>query len=86
MMKHIQKRVLTTVLLVISSLSQAELRELDDAELEKLVGQAGVTIDLEIKLDIGELVFRDGGSFVVQGIHIGANKNLKRNSGYKYKR
>jgi len=42
----------------------AELKELDDKKLEDMKGQAGITIDLEFKLEIGQIawIFNSDGS------------------------
>lgn len=49
---------LTGLLLVlVSSLSQADLEELEDDKLDELRGKEGITIDLAFKLSIGEIAF-----------------------------
>lgn len=41
--------------LCFSSITFAELEELDDQNLEELTGKEGITIDLSYKLSIGEI-------------------------------
>lgn len=47
-------------LLALSSLCAAELKELDDQTLEEQKGQAGITIDVEFELSIGEIAHQFG--------------------------
>ena len=51
--------------------------------MSEVKGQAGITIDIELKLSIGEYAYKDGGSILVQGVRIGGNTNL---SGRTYAR
>ena len=46
----------------IPSLSYAELQWLDEEALSSVVGKAGLTIDIESKMTIGEVEYVDGGS------------------------
>ena len=50
------------VLLFISSFACAELKELDDKKLEDQKAKAGITIDLESQLYIGEFYWDPRGS------------------------
>ena len=72
-----KKTFLSTFIALIftSGLAQAELKPLEDKELSEIEGQSGITIDLEFKLQIGELVWKDEdqGSLIVQGIRIGGH-------------
>lgn len=47
-------------LLLISRVCVAELEELDDETLEEQKGQAGITIDIEYELSIGEIAWQFG--------------------------
>lgn len=49
-------------LLLPFSFAQAELEALDDKTLDEQKGQAGITIDLEFKLSIGEIAYQDADS------------------------
>ncbi|KZY29707.1 MULTISPECIES: DUF6160 family protein [unclassified Oleiphilus] len=55
-------QLLALSLLALSSFSSAELKELDDQSLEEQKGQAGITIDIEYKLSIGQILYKFGDS------------------------
>ena len=76
---NILKRAAFVAIMLSNSLAaQAELELLEDEKLEEVKGQAGITIDIkEAELSIGEVAYKDGGSILIQGLHIGANKNLE---------
>lgn len=60
----------------VSSLSTgafAELQLLDDAGLQSVTGQSGITIDVESQWEIGEFAYQDDGFLVIQGIRMGGN-------------
>lgn len=69
------RSLVASYLLLSSTLLFAELKELNDDDLSEVKGQAGVTIDIEYQLYIGEIAWMDGGSLVAQGIRIGGNNN-----------
>jgi len=50
------------VIAALPSLSVAELQWLDEASLSKVTGKAGLTIDIESKVSIGEVEYVDEGS------------------------
>ena len=50
--------------------SFAELRELDSASLSQITGQAGLTIDIETELSIGEIEYVDEGSWYQRDISL----------------
>jgi len=50
------------VIATFSSFSFAELQWLDESSLSKVVGKAGLTIDIESKLEIAEVEYVDAGS------------------------
>jgi len=75
-MNLLKRAVLVTILSLTSVFVQAELEPLEDEKLGEVKGQAGITIDIETELTIGEFAYKDGGSILVQGLHIGGNKNL----------
>lgn len=70
-MKGLKKLALATAIAAAPFAAQAELKALDDGAMGNVTGQAGVTIELETKVDIGEFRYVDEGSFAVSGIHIG---------------
>lgn len=67
----------TALVAAISSVSvsggvvAAEL--LDDDSLEMVTGQAGLTIDIETQVEIGEFAYQDEGFIIFQGMRIGGN-------------
>ncbi|WP_231878217.1 DUF6160 family protein, partial [Oleiphilus sp. HI0117] len=56
--------------------AQAELKALDDSAMGELTGQAGLTIDIESKVSIGQFMYKDAGSLFINDIKIGGNQNL----------
>jgi len=65
--------VLTAV--AMCSSVQAELRALDNQELEGVRGQAGLTIDIETKYTIGEFEYVDAGSLFIKDMRLGGIDN-----------
>ena len=51
--------ILFVLSILASSVSYAELTELDDSKLDVLKGQAGITIDIAFKWSIGEFAYQD---------------------------
>lgn len=70
-MKGLKKLALATAVAAVPFAAQADLKALDDTSMGNVTGQAGVTIELETKVDIGTFTYTDEGSFAVSGIHIG---------------
>lgn len=67
---------------VFSSLSHAELKWLDESSLSKVVGKAGLTIDIETQLTIAEFEYVDAGSmywkdYSLSGIGGGLMDNIR---------
>jgi len=54
-----------------ASQSFAELKMIDDDQLSDVTGKKGITLDLAFGIDIGEFMYEDGGSIVMQGLTIG---------------
>lgn len=69
------KKICLVCSMMVATAASAELKELNDEALSEVEGQAGVTIDIEFELSIGEIAWMDGGSVVAQGIRIGGNSN-----------
>ncbi len=69
-MKQITKGVLVALCLF-SQFSYAELQVLEDEQMSGLTGQSGLTIDIDMAVEIGEFMYKDAGSIVMQGIRIG---------------
>ncbi len=79
-MKGLKKIALATAIAAAPFASHAGMKALDDTAMGNVTGQAGVTIELETKVGIGEFRYTDtdgygaeteGGSFVVSGITLG---------------
>ncbi|MFT5718132.1 MAG: hypothetical protein ACI9T7_002337 [Oleiphilaceae bacterium] len=70
------------VIAALPSISVAELQWLDEASLSKVVGKAGLTIDIESKLTIAEVEYVDAGSmywkdYSLSGIGGGLMDNVR---------
>ncbi|UZW76030.1 DUF6160 family protein [Alkalimarinus sediminis] len=88
-MKGLNKIALVTAISAASFGANAELKSLDDSAMGELTGQAGITIELETKVDIGSVVYTDtasaagstnmigGGSLAMNGISIGGRGGSK---------
>ena len=63
MSTSLRQKLLILSLLALSPLGNAELKELDDQSLEEQKGQAGITIDIEFELSIGEMAYQPGDSY-----------------------
>ncbi len=70
-MKGLKKVALASAIAAVSAGAQAELKALDDAAMGELTGQAGLTIDLETQLSIGEFAYVDAGAVVFRDIYRG---------------
>lgn len=70
-MKGLKKLALATAVAAIPFAAHADLKALDDTSMGNVTGQAGVTIELETKIDIGEFRYTDEGYFAMSGISIG---------------
>jgi len=64
-----------SVLWLFSHSSFAEMKQIDDAVLSDVTGQAGLTIDIAMGIEIGEFMYKDGGGVVVQGMRLGGMDN-----------
>lgn len=65
------KALIASILAVTSSVSFAELKAIDDEILSDVTGRAGLTIDIDMGIEIGEFMYKDAGSIVMQGIRMG---------------
>jgi hypothetical protein len=84
MKKKLVVSVFSVLWLALSQHSYAELRLIDDSELSTVTGQKGLTIDIEMGLEIGEFMYQDGGSIVMQGIRLGGMDRSSGGVGTKY--
>lgn len=70
-MKKIIPAGLVSYLAIIPYVANAEIKPLDDETLGNMTGQAGITIELEAKIDIGEVNYKDQGNIFLTGISFG---------------
>ncbi len=70
-MKSLKKSVLVLAISSLSFAANAELKPLEDSHMGNITGQAGVTIELETQVNIGEFLYTDEGSLSVKDIFIG---------------
>ncbi|NWN90465.1 hypothetical protein HLV39_02990 [Marinobacter adhaerens] len=70
-MKSLKEIALTTAIVAAPFTAQAGMKILDDSIMGGITGQAGVTIEMETRVDIGKLTYTDAGSFSVSGITLG---------------
>ncbi len=78
-MKAFKKLALVTAIAA-APFAQAELTSIDDAALSDMTGQAGISIELSAKVDIGSVVYTDtdglannAGSLAITGITLGGS-------------
>ncbi len=72
-MKGLKRLALATAVTAASTGVMAELQLLDDADMQVVTGQAGLTIDVETQWEIGEFAYHDAGYLLIQGIRMGGN-------------
>jgi len=70
-MISLKKSALVLAIASLPLVAQAELKPLEDTSLGNITGQAGVTIELETKVNIGEFRYTDEGSLSVKDIFVG---------------
>jgi len=70
-MKGLKKIALATAVAAAPFAAQAELQAMDDSMMGNVTGQAGVTIELETQVDIGQFTYTDEGTFAVKDISLG---------------
>ncbi|GBO89738.1 MULTISPECIES: DUF6160 family protein [Marinobacter] len=72
-MKGLNKLALATAIAAAPFAANADLKALDDSAMGNVTGQAGVTIELETRVSIGEFTYTDDGTFAVSGIELGGS-------------
>lgn len=72
-MKGLKKIALATAIAAAPFAANAELQALNDSAMGNVTGQAGVTIELETKVSIGQFKYTDEGSFAVNDIVLGGS-------------
>ncbi|MCD1647108.1 DUF6160 family protein [Marinobacter adhaerens] len=70
-MKGLKKLALATAVAAAPFAAHADLKALDDSAMGNVTGQAGVTIELETEVSIGEFRYTDEGYLAVNDIYIG---------------
>ncbi len=70
-MKGLKKIALVTAISAASFGAQAELKALDDTAMSNMTGQAGVTIELDANVSIGEIQYKDQGSLFISDVAVG---------------
>jgi len=70
-MNTFSKLALVTAIAAASFAANAELKAMDDASMSAATGQAGLTIELDATVDIGEIAYQDGGFLAMSDLHIG---------------
>ncbi|WP_417538386.1 DUF6160 family protein [Marinobacter sp.] len=70
-MKGLKKIALITAMAAAPFAANAELQAMNDTAMGDVTGQAGVTIELETKVSIGQFKYTDEGSFAVNDIVLG---------------
>ncbi|EMP55522.1 hypothetical protein MSNKSG1_06613 [Marinobacter santoriniensis NKSG1] len=70
-MKGLKKIALATAVAAAPFAAHAELKAMNDTAMGDITGQAGVTIELETKVSIGQFKYTDEGSFAVNDIVLG---------------
>lgn len=70
-MKGLKKLALATAVAAAPFAAHAELQAMDDSMMGNVTGQAGVTIELETQVSIGQFTYTDEGTFAVKDIELG---------------
>jgi hypothetical protein len=70
-MKGLKKIALVVAIAAAPFAANAELKAMNDTAMSDVTGQAGVTIELETKVSIGQFKYTDEGSFAVNDIVLG---------------
>jgi hypothetical protein len=70
-MKGLKKIALATAVAAAPFAAQAEMTAMNDSAMGNITGQAGVTIELETQVSIGQFKYTDEGSFNVNDIELG---------------
>jgi len=70
-MKGLKKIALVSAIAAAPFAAHADLKAMDDSAMGNITGQAGVTIELETRVAIGEFTYTDEGTFAVSGIDLG---------------
>jgi hypothetical protein len=75
MMKGLRRAALVVAVATLPLAANAQIKALDDTQMGNMTGQAGITIELQTKVDIGQIKYTDEGSLAINNVSIGgANK------------
>jgi len=66
--------------IALSSTAVAELESIQDEDLSEFTGQKGLTIDIDYGVEIGEFMYKDAGSIVMQGVRVGGKNHCDETS------
>jgi hypothetical protein len=72
-MKHLRKLALVSAVSAVAAGAHADLQVLDDESMQSVSGQAGLTIDVESRWEIGEFAYKDAGFLIIQGLRMGGH-------------
>lgn len=70
-MRYVKTNLLALAVTVAPLAGHAELRPLEEAAMGGITGQAGVTIELETKINVDEFIYTDEGSLGVSDVFVG---------------
>ncbi|MDX1597343.1 MAG: DUF6160 family protein [Marinobacter sp.] len=70
-MKGLKPEVLALGIAMVPVMGLADIQLLDDSAMGEITGQAGVSIELETRVDIDRFLYVDEGAFAVNDISIG---------------
>lgn len=70
-MEGLKKNLLALSVALVPTMACAEIHMLDEHTMGNITGQAGVTIELETKLNIDRFIYTDEGSLEVNDISVG---------------
>lgn len=70
-MKGLNPTLLALCVAGVAPVAQADFQRLDDSAMGNITGQAGVTIELETKLNIDRFIYTDEGSLEINDISVG---------------
>jgi len=80
-MKGLKQITLVAAIATASSMAQAGMVSLDDAEMSAAMGQAGLTVDInKLQIDVGAIYYKDQGFLSFQDVHFGAGGAVVNNS------
>lgn len=83
-MKGLKKLALATAVAAAPFAAHAELQAMDDSMMGNVTGQAGVTIELETQVSIGQFTYTDEGTFAVKDINLGGALTSSSDSAAAY--